>query len=184
MRHQLLATAALAGDQHRTLGARHALDLLEDFLHQGALPDQLVEAIVVGECLGEPEVFPQQDRPFQRLRDRAQEVRLVERLEDEIVGAEPHRLDGPFDRPEGGHDDRGRGGRQLLHAAEQGHSVHLSHAQIRQEEIHAAFRQKGQGVLCPFAGQHLVAFALEELFQHPEVVLLIVHNQNRRHRHP
>ena len=61
-RHQLLAGPGLAVDQHRGIGGRHRLHLLEDGLQRAALPDDFLEAIVRADFVFQIDLFLRQAR--------------------------------------------------------------------------------------------------------------------------
>src|SRR5437870_12803397 len=64
MCHQLLAAAALTSDEDRALRIGHAFDLVEHRLHGGTLSDQLVEMVLVRQCLGESQILANEYGPF------------------------------------------------------------------------------------------------------------------------
>src|SRR5262249_46239015 len=59
----------------------------------------------------------------------------LERLEDVVVGAALHRVDGRLHRAEAGHDDRQRVGRRRADLLEQLDAAHARHLQIADHEI-------------------------------------------------
>ena len=104
-----LPVPGLAGDQHVARRRRHARDPLEDVLH----PRTSAQQVVVGVFLLEPAPqvghFVDQPAIFQRLVHHNFEPHAVDRLLDQVVGAQLHRLDRRLDRGiPGHHDDRHR----------------------------------------------------------------------------
>ena len=103
--HQLLARAGLAGDQDGARRRADPGDPLEDLAHARALAQQ----VMVGGLSLEPAAkigdFVDQPAVFERMVDQNLEADRVERLLNQVVGAELHRLDGVFDGGEAGHDD-------------------------------------------------------------------------------
>ena len=134
-RHQLLADARLAFDQHRNVrlggalgeanGARHALDFGDDVAERqladapaGRAPELVLERV-----------------DAQRVLDRHLQPFGADRLDDEIIGAGPHRRDHRLDRAVRGLDDGGNGDVVLAHAGEHAHAVEIGHHQIEHDEI-------------------------------------------------
>ena len=104
---QLLAGAALAGDQHGDVLVGDAADGLVHLAHGGASADDGAGEVGVRRGLrnhGRPAHPPAH---LHRLVDHPPELLQVERLEQVVVGALPHRLDGRVRRPGDGDEDDG-----------------------------------------------------------------------------
>jgi hypothetical protein len=96
-RHQLLPGAALAGDDQRCVGRCHPLDQVVHLAHRGAGADQRAETGAAVERRVEPlGGAPAGETCGDRVERRAQLV-VVERLGEEVLGTELHRLDGLID---------------------------------------------------------------------------------------
>ena len=95
LRRQILARAALAGEEHGRRRARgDALEQRLEFAQLRRFADHPIEAVRLG--LGRaqlPHLAPQ-PRRLERLLDHRGQRLEVERLVHEVVGAELHRLDG------------------------------------------------------------------------------------------
>ena len=107
-RDQLLAGAALAANQHRDVGVGDALDQVAHLGHPLAVAEQHA-----GTCDCDCELLAQRrhlatELPLlERVGERHFEIGLVERLADEVGGAELHRLhDGRRPALAREHDDR------------------------------------------------------------------------------
>ena len=107
---QLLAGAALAGDQHRDVLSGDAADGLVDLAHGGAGADDGAVHVGVRRRFGDHGRLAHPPGHLQRLADHAPQLVQVERLEQVIVGALLHRLDGRVRRlGQGDEDDRDAG---------------------------------------------------------------------------
>src|SRR5262249_16685656 len=84
--HQLLAGAALAGDEHGHVLVGHPADGLVDVAHGRAAADDGVAAVVVGGRLGDDGRLAHQPGQLQRLADHAAELLRVQRLEPVAPG--------------------------------------------------------------------------------------------------
>jgi hypothetical protein len=104
-RHEFLARTTLAGDEHRRIAFRDALDDLIDALHFRTRPEQVVER--AGSRDGGPQALHlftelvMLERAIQRYDDGIH----VERLRDEVVSTGPDRRDRGVHAPVSGDDD-------------------------------------------------------------------------------
>ena len=175
---QLLAGAALAGDQHRRRRVGDPLDHREHAVHLGRVADQPEPAAdVVG-----GRVQPGLGRGAvgrglaHRLVDDRADLLLLERLLDVVEGAGLDRLDGVADRAVGGHhDDRHvrvgphRGAQHL-------HAVEPRHPQVGDHDVDAVERGHRLGAV---GGQHhVVAVALEDGGEDAPQVRFVVGHQD------
>ena len=106
-RDQLLAGAALAGDQDGDVLGGDPADRLEDLEHGGAAADDRVAAFLLGGRLGDDGGLAAQPRELQRLADDSSQVLGVERLDQVVVRPLLHRLDGML-RSRGRRDEHDR----------------------------------------------------------------------------
>src|SRR5712692_2569978 len=112
-RHQFLAGAALARDEHRRRRLGDLRDQLIDAHHLGMAADQALEAIGALPSAGrqrrpQAEDLALERSLFERALDEEIEIVHVERLHEVVVGAQPHGGDGGAHVPDGGgqdHDD-------------------------------------------------------------------------------
>ena len=175
-RRQLLAGAALAGDEHARLGRRHPRDERADLLHRGALAHQRRAPAQLGlqrAVLG-PGAVELQRRPH-RHQHRLGRERLLQELERA-------QLDGAHGvgelRLAAHHDDR-RAPAALAHAGERLEAVGARrHQQIEQDHVGidlVQLEQRGVPVGRLRDGEPLLA---EQRAQHPADVGLVVHEQD------
>ena len=174
-RHQLLPRAVLPGDQQPGRRRRHLLDPLDHLPDRGRGSHDLV--VPLHDRL-ERAHLPLQHDVAQRVLERQQDAVRVERLLEEVVGAELGRLDRGGDGPVAGdHHDQGlRVGLAQLRQDRQ--PVHPRHLHVEQDEVRL---ELGEGVqrLGPGAGQRdRVALVLEQLAQRLAHALLVVHHQD------
>src|SRR5438128_4930925 len=113
-RHQLLAAAVLAVDQHAAGGGRGGRDLVAERADRGALADDLGALL---EARAQGRVLALEPRVLEGPTDRDQDLLERQRLLDEIVGAQARRLDGRLDRAVARDHDHDRSGRARLISA-------------------------------------------------------------------
>jgi hypothetical protein len=134
-RDQLLAGAALAGDQDRRGRAGDPADQSEDLLHGLGPRDHVLEAVLALDLALQPRDLSPQRALGQGLVDQEQELLDLERLGDVVVGAELDRLDRGLDRAEGGdHDDVRRVG-EGADVADQIEAVEVGHPQVGDHQL-------------------------------------------------
>ena len=91
-RHQLLAGAALAEDQHRRVGGRHALDDPQHVVHPGAAGQETAEGRRARGVRAERHVLAEELGLLRRLAHDDVELLDLGRLGEVVVGAELHGL--------------------------------------------------------------------------------------------
>ena len=131
-RHQLLAGAALADDQDAGVGDRGAGDLAPQLLDRRRGAEDLGLAAQVGLERGH---LALEGLVLQGVVDRLQEALAAERLLDEVVDAEPQRLDRLADRGLARDDD---GGGEALRRHQPPHQVDAAHgaqADVEQQQL-------------------------------------------------
>jgi len=79
-RDQLLARAALAGDQHRRIRRRDAYDARQDIADRGRPSDDVVEAVALAKLGRDHAHLARQPALFDRLLGLEQQLLLAERL--------------------------------------------------------------------------------------------------------
>ena len=136
---------------------------------------------LLGGELGAQRAVLLHQRPLlQRLADDAHQVRALDRLGHEIVGALLHRLDRVLDGAVGGHQDRLGLGRDALARAQQVHPRHPRHHQVGQQHRDRLAADDVQRLAARARGQHAQRFALQDLLQRIDDRGLVVHDQDRR----
>ena len=138
-RHQLLARAALAGDQHRGVGLGDAVDQVVDLSHRRAVADDLARQCAAIDFLAQALDLRAQRAVLHGAFEREFQLFELERFADEVVSARA---------------DRGHGG---LHAAERGDHDHRhvrsvgDDALAQREAVHAAHVEIGHDDVYVFA---------------------------------
>jgi hypothetical protein len=139
-RHQFLAGAGLAQDQHAHRRRRDALDGVGQLVHGGRLAEQQPVSGEAPHLLGEHPVLALQAGGLQRLfDDEAQLVDLVG-LREVVGGARLDRRDGGAQRGVGGHHDHRRRSGERHDVSERRHPVHARHPQVEKHQVDAMTR--------------------------------------------
>ena len=174
---ELLAGAALPGDEDARVGRGDLVDELEDLLHRPA-PGRdegrlgRLEARLQLAVLGEERVA------LGRLLHEARDRLGVERLDDVVVGAVLERLDGRLDRCVGRHDDDGRLGGGLADLAEDLETVHPGHLDVDEEDLRRLARERRERLAAARRGEDVVPLLLEpERERAPQVGLVVDDHQ-------
>ena len=189
-RDQLLADAALAGDEHRGPRHRHLVDQLEHALHGGAAPDHVAEPraplellaqelIVLGQRPAPRRQLALLQRPFDQRHDFRGEARRLLQI------AERAQLQRPLAdvlAAEGGHDDDFGLRLALLHLAQHVQAVAaLPDPQVGDHHVEVGRREGAVG-----GGQVLglldrMPFGGEAHVQHRADAVLVVDDEEPRH---
>ena len=138
-RDQLLAGAALAGDQHGRVGLRDLVDRRAHLLHRRRVADHRA----VREALGQLAVLAAQLVLGERALDDEAQLVGRERLADVVARAELHAAHGGVDRRiRGDQQHRGRrlAGEQLR---QDRHAVLIGQVDVAQHEIELLARDRG-----------------------------------------
>ena len=137
-RHQFLAGAALAADQHHVdlVVADHPPDELVDFLHRRAAADDLAaHQFAVEFFLDSFELGGLRRRLGRARRGRHHQVEVLERLGQVVVSAALERLDRVVHRAgRGDHDDRRRAS-LLARGAQHFEAAHAGHDDVDQGDV-------------------------------------------------
>ena len=117
------------------VGGRELADELEYLLHGLAPPDDALLVVFRLEQGFVGHHLFHVLRGFQRVGDQFLELRDVERLEQVVVGAQFHRLDGGLGGAVGGHEDDQQLGVDLPNPPERLQPVDAAHAHIHDHQI-------------------------------------------------
>ena len=185
LRHQPLAGAVFAGNQHVGIGRADARNHIQHRPHGRRLRDQLWETLgAQGPVfLLEPLPFAQRAPQLDLSFENGREPRVVPGLLNEIAGPAPHGLHGQLDRPPGRHHDHRQVGVEGLNAVEQVKAFLAGGGVARVVEVHqdgveiARFNgvQSGRG---RSDGLGLITFALDEEAEGFEDIGLIVGDED------
>ncbi len=175
---QLLAGAGLALDEHRALGPRDVPDQLEDLVHPGVLADDVVEAVVLLQLLPEREDLVLQGSLLEGAVDHQSQIgRVVDRLGEEVVGAEAHRLDDAVDRAEGRRDDDRHEHPAVDHLADQVHAAHAGHPQVGHQDAVIGLAQLGERFLAAGDRLDIQLVGGKELHQVAAAVRIVINDE-------
>ncbi|MEZ4427957.1 MAG: hypothetical protein R3A51_09760 [Nannocystaceae bacterium] len=175
-REQLLA-GAVSGD---TKTARLARGLLSGDL-EGARMTWLVPVIerLVAAAAGRS-WFGDERVTIEALADGRDDRGALERLGDEVVGAELHGRDRVLDGAVGGHDDDLDLGGDGLGRLEQILARHARHAQVGDHHVHRVVAEDLEGRLPARRGADLQPLLLQHLAEGFEDALLVVNDEDTR----
>jgi len=183
--HQFLTGAALAGDEHGDVLARHLPDQLEHLLDLAVVADDLHAAGRgrgdAGHGVGQADDLLHQPADFQGVRGDPPEFLGVEGLQQVVVGPQLHRLDGGVGRAEGGHDDDRRLDLPLLDLGQGVQPVQPRHLVVQQHGVERLLGEAGQGRHAVRAGDHVVALLGEEPGEEMDQPFVIVHHEDLGH---
>jgi hypothetical protein len=181
VRHQLLAGAALAGDQHGRLALRDGVDAVEQAQHGRAAPDDVAARLALRQLGPRPLELALQGQLRGDAIHLQDDLRDVEGLGDVVVGAFLERRDRVRHGAVGGDQDDVGAGRLLPHAAKQGQAVDLGQPDVADHDVEDVGRDEGQR-LGAVGGQRDPMSGLAERVtdQHTEVEL-VVDEQNVQH---
>jgi hypothetical protein len=158
-RHELLARAALAADEHDRLRLGGAIDEREALGHRGRSSEDVTTA---DRALDGPLHL----RCAHRLVEHVEHVLAFERLEQEVRRATLHRFHGELDRAVRREHDDGQLRVAGLELREERHPVHAGHAEIRDDRVEWLHRHHAER---SFAGRlvpRLKAGLLEQAKEH------------------
>ena len=182
-RHQLLAGAALALDEHGGRAVRHLLHERHEPAKRGtgpdhvALPQQVVQALLQRAVLGD------QVTALERLAHDLGELGALEGLGEEVGGAVLHRPHRLLDGAEGGEQDHVDVGSDRLGLAQQLEAGEPGHLEVGEHQVHPARLQpleRGEAV----GGQHhRVALAGQRALEALAHRGVVVGHQQGRERH-
>ncbi len=179
---QLLAGAALAGDEDGGVARGHQGDALEDRLHGRALPDDLFRragggAVVRGRCrlLGPA---------LQGPGDGVERLVQVERLGQVVERAPFDRLDRRAQVAERRDDDDRCVLGQLPQLAQRGQAVHPGQANVEDDGIEVLLGGQGEGVLGGRGDGDAMAFLGQGALQRPADGFFIIDDQDVFHGTP
>src|SRR5207247_944660 len=162
-RHQLLAGAGLALDQHGRVEGGYARDQLVELHHLGGLADQVLEPIGRAKRLPVVAVLTGQASRLERATDDHDDLLHPERLGQVVIRAGAHRLDRGLDAGERREDHD----RQLrldgAQALEDREPIEVGHAEVDERQVeglalrqaHARFAAGGQADAVALPPEHL-----------------------------
>ena len=161
-RHQLLAAAVLAVDQHAPGGGRGGRDLLAQRPDRRALADDLGALL---EARAQRRVLLLEPRVLEGAADRDQDLLERQRLLDEVVGAQTGGLHGGLDRAVARDHDHDRFGTRPLDLGEGLEPVHPVHPDVEEGHVRELVGEESQRVGATADRGDAIAFVLEHVAQ-------------------
>jgi hypothetical protein len=175
---QLLAGAALAGDEHGRVAVGDPVDQLADPADGRALADDAGDRPGRGQGLAQPADLAAGPAVLDRAGHRQLDVAGVERLDHEVPGAGPQRRDRGVDVGLAGDDDHRDvrvGDPDLLAQLD---ARQAGHADVGDDDVVLALAQRGQGGLAAVDERRLVAAADEEVLEERAFVAIVVDDEH------
>ena len=172
-REQLLAGAALAFEQHRRVGGRGAVQLLQHLAERRVLADDPRRAAPLGQLLLQQDVLGQ----HAPLRDGAlhhqQQVIGIDRLGEKVRRPLVHRGHGVLNAAVRGHDDHRQLGVELLGRAQDAKPVAGRQLEIGEDHGRARLAKLLNGFRLVARFEDDVALRLERMAQHGAQRILV-----------
>jgi hypothetical protein len=178
---EFLAGAAFAGDERGGVAGGDLADELEHLLHRAAAADDAEFVILRFEQrLIRDDLF-HVARGLECVADEFLDLHRVERLEQIIIRAELHRLDGGLRGAVGGHQDDELLGIGGADAAERFQTVHAAHAHVHQHEVGLEFGNDLQSFLAAGRGGELDFRRIKNPLERIPHVFFIINQQELAH---
>jgi hypothetical protein len=179
--HDLLAGAALPGDQHRGARLRHLLDELSNLADGRRVAQHLPLGGAHASPVAEHPVLGEQGPVLQRLLHHQPELVHLEGLQDVVVGAELHRLDRVLGGGEGCHHDHLGGWPRFLHGAQQVDARLPPQPEIGEDHVDRRLGCAGQGAGHVGGGRDVVPLLAEQDLEELPHRGLVVDDEDRGH---
>jgi hypothetical protein len=165
-RHQLLAGAALARDEHVRVRRRHLAHQVVHALDAGRLADDPAVGVGLAQAALEQRVLAPDASLAERARHRVQEVVVVERLDDVVDRAVAQRLDGALDRRVARHQDDRDLAVDLAQPADRVEPRRIRQLEIGDDQIDDARMDRAQAVAHRPGHLGAIALAREQQLHH------------------
>ncbi len=186
-RHQFLADAAFAFEQHRNSGGGGLFRRVQHRLHRRGAGNDIGQSQRAVAAAPDALQFAGQRLGGERVAQRDFHAFGAGRLDHEVGGAGAHRRDDIIDAAVGGLDnDRGvEAG--LAHPRHHAEAVEVRHHQIEHDAVDRGgliAGEQGEGGVAAFGGQRPVAETLDHGFNQPTLNRIVIDDQhNLRHEH-
>jgi hypothetical protein len=184
LRHQLLAGAALAADEHRDACARHPRDLLVHPTHRHRAAPQRPKMARLGQLVGHVGHLGLQGGRFHQPRQHALQPQHVDRLDQVVRRPQAQRLHrGLHTRVSG--DQHNFAVRHQLFVLEQRHATAIRQLQIDQDQVGLLQRDLAPGLVQGGGHSHRYLLVGHKQFQGHRGIDIVVNDQRMGHRlHP
>jgi hypothetical protein len=183
-RDDLLAGAALAGDEHGCIGDRDLIDQRIDLMHRGRRADHVAAAARRCDDLAQPLDLAAQRAVLGGAADRDRERFDLDRLGHEVVRTRADRADRGLEAAKRGqHDDRQIGpvGDDVLAQLEAGHALHV---EIGDDDVDIVLGQRRDRVRAAAERHDVEAALLEAELDEIDHLALVVDDKHFRHEVP
>jgi hypothetical protein len=134
-RHELLARAALAGDEHRRLRRRDAPDDIVDALHRGAVAEQATRTLAARHDRTKAVHLAREAMVLHGPADGEREELGIDGLHDEVERTRAQRADRGIDARVARHHDDGEIGARLGDALTELEPVERAHLEVRHDDV-------------------------------------------------
>ena len=179
--HELLAGAALAGDEHDRVGGSHPHDAPQNFADRGGPADDALEFVAVFELGRQKRNLAGEASAVERVANLDQQLLLGKRLLNVVERAQPYGLDGAVDGAVRGHHDDLRQRLHLFDRAQHVDAVVRAHAQIGEHQVKCARSAHFHALIAVGGLVDLIAGAPQHHRERRAHVALIVDNDNFGH---
>ena len=184
-RHQLLAGAALAGDEDRRVARTDRVDAIEHAQRRGRRANDGGAIVTLGEARACFTELPVDSALIGDPLDAHRQLIEIERLGEVIVGALLERGDRVSYRAESGHEDDIGLRRLLADAAEHRHAVDLGQAHVAQDQVEQPPGQEARRLgPIPRGGDGVAGGTQTGLDQRAEVRLVVDQEHRKGCAHP
>ena len=179
-RHELLARAVLAVDQHAAVRRRRRRHLVAQLAHRGALADHRL-----GPIDSRPQIAVLRLEPAlaQRVADDEHGLFQRQRLLDEVEGPQLDRPDRRLDVPVARNKHDLGIDLPLAQARQRRQTVHARQPDVENDQIDGTTRHPFETRLAGRNGLDRVAFVAQDAAQRAAHARLVVHDQNRWLQH-
>ena len=178
-RDNVLAGAALAGEQNSRVAGGGLAGSFEQVLHRGAAR---VEQRLLVDRAAQRAIFRLKDPDVQRAIDGVLNLFERERLGDIVVGAGLHRLHGIFNGRISGHQNYQALGRAPLDLAQQFQPGHLGHPVVGQHQVELRLGEDCHGLRAVLGLANLVAKRLEKRHETSPDIALVIDDKQLGHQ--
>ena len=179
MRDQLLADAALTGDQHVAGRPRGQRDLLAHGADRVALADECAAGGSLLQRTGHEPILPDRLAVVEQAPHPLLEVLDLEGLLEEVAGTAPKRADRGLERGVRGHHDDRRTRVEQARPLEHFEPVHAGHDDVGENYVEVLLLDAGQCLFPAPSRRDLVPFGREREGQNLLDRLFIVHDKDR-----
>jgi hypothetical protein len=174
-RDEFLAGAVLTGDQHARTRLRDFLNLVDQPANPARAADDLVARF---DLRLELRIFLGEINPPNRIAQRDENAIRIERLFENVIGAELRRLDGVLNRRVAADHHHGCRRIAIAELLERFETVHSRHLHVEKDELRLELFVCREPFSAGRCAPHLVALEFEELRECGANAGFVVDDQN------